>query len=299
MSVAQLRAFHLVAAAGGFSQAARESAISQSTLSGQVRLLEQGSGTTLFERKQRGVVLTSEGHALFEVTKRLFLAEEEARALLKDESSKIGGHLRVAADGAPHSLPIIQQLMKKRPRLSFSLNIANSARVMAQVLEYRADVGVTAREPSDRRLFSRSYLTVDLCVFVAQDSSWSKRPTLRISDLDGVPLVLRERGSRTREVFEENLKQHGVVLGQVTEVSSPDGVREAVAAGFGAGICAASEFGFDQRLRMLPLVDAYIPITEYVVCLEERRQLPLIRDFFDAARDTALEAKPVPALPAA
>ncbi|QPC42844.1 LysR family transcriptional regulator [Kaustia mangrovi] len=282
MSIAQLRAFHHVAAAGGFSQAAREIAVSQSTLSGHVRQLEQVSGTTLFERKQRGVALTPEGHALFEITSRLFAAEAEARGLLKDESGRIGGHLRVIADGAALPLAIVAKLRDMRPRLTFSLSIANSARVIAQLLEYRADVGVTAQLPSDSRLHARKFSDVGLCACVGQAHGWSDRSCVAMADLDGMAFVLRERGSRTREIFEENLVRHGVALGPVTEVSTQDGVREAVAAGFGLGVCATIDAGHDSRLHVLPIVDADIALTEYGVCLEERRRLPLVLDFFAA-----------------
>ncbi|WP_342640294.1 LysR family transcriptional regulator [Rhodoligotrophos ferricapiens] len=287
MSIAQLRAFHLVAAAGGFSQAARETAVSQSTLSGQVRQLEQASGTTLFERRQRGVMLTPEGQALFEITSRMFTAEAEARALLKDESSKIGGHLRVVADGAVHSLPVIQQLIERRPRLTFSLAIANSARVISQLSEYRADMGLTARKPSDNRLHAQKYLTMKLSAFVPRFHEWAGRRSITMAELDGRSFVLREHGSRTREVFEENLARHDLTLGRVTEIATQDGVREAVAAGFGIGVCGSLEFGYDSRLHQLPITDADIPLVEYVVCLDERRMQPLVRDAFAAAREAA------------
>lgn len=300
MSITQLRAFHFVAAAGSFSQAAREIAVSQSTLSGQVRQLEQASGTTLFDRKQRGVALTPEGEALFEITARLFAAEAEARALLRDEAGRIGGHLRVIADGPTLSLAIIARLKEKRPRLSFSLTIANSARVMARVLEYRADVGVTALKPSDSRLHTREFLSLGLCALVNRQHGWSRRPSLSMAELEGVPFVLRERGSRTREIFEENLAHHGVTLGPVTEVSTQEGVREAVAAGFGLGVCTPPDVGHDARLQALPIANADIPLTEYGICLDERRRLPLVLDFFAAMErlgaDGSFETQTAPRL---
>ncbi|WP_318284726.1 helix-turn-helix domain-containing protein [Bradyrhizobium lupini] len=54
MSTTQLKTFHIVAQSGGFSQAARDMAISQSTLSAHVRELEAISGVNLLERKPRG-----------------------------------------------------------------------------------------------------------------------------------------------------------------------------------------------------------------------------------------------------
>ena len=61
MNLTQLRAFHLVALAGGFSLAARTEGLSQPTLSAQVRDLEATYGVGLFDRQGRGVRMTPAG----------------------------------------------------------------------------------------------------------------------------------------------------------------------------------------------------------------------------------------------
>lgn len=284
-SVTQLRAFHFVAVAGGYSQAAREMSVSQSTLSGQVRQLETAAGVALFERKARGVTLTPDGEELYKVTSRLFAALTEAATLLKGPLPE-GGRLRVASDGVVHCLPILQALKQRRPRLTFTVIVRNSDSVIEQLLEYRADIGITAQMPKDERLDVRLLTNMKIGVFLPRRHPWAARTELSLADLNGCPFVLRERGSRTREVFEQNLAQHGVTLGPVLEVSTREGVREAVATGFGVGVIADLEFGFDTRLAYLPLKDATVSIDEYVVCLAERRRLPVIADFLACAAAT-------------
>jgi aminoethylphosphonate catabolism LysR family transcriptional regulator len=289
-SVAQLRAFHFVATAGGYSQAAREMAVSQSALSGQVRQLEAISGVVLFERGPRGVTLTADGEALYKVTSRLFSALSEASQMLKSPAAE-GGRFRLASDGTVHSLPILDALRQRRPKLVFSIQLHNSDNVIEQVVQYRADVGITAQLPKDSRFHVQPLTTMAVGVFMPADHPWTERDVLNVKDLQGMPFVLRERGSRTREVFERALADHGVTLGDIMEVSTRDGVRETVAAGFGLGAVADLEFGFDTRLRFLPLADAAAGINEYVVCLDERRRVPMIADFFRCAED-AFQSQP-------
>lgn len=283
-SVAQLRAFHFVATAGGYSQAAREMAVSQSALSGQVRQLEAISGVVLFERGPRGVTLTVDGEALYKVTSRLFSALSEASQMLKSPAAE-GGRFRLASDGTVHSLPILDAMRRRRPKLVFSIQLHNSDNVIEQVVQYRADVGVTAQLPKDSRFHVQPLTTMAVGVFMPADHPWTGRDILKVKDLQGMPFVLRERGSRTREVFEQALAHHGVTLGDIMEVSTRDGVRETVAAGFGLGAVADLEFGYDTRLRFVPLADAPVAINEYVVCLDERRRVPMIADFFHCADD--------------
>lgn len=281
-TVTQLRAFHFVATSGGYSQAAREMAVSQSTLSGQVRQLEAISGVVLFERGPRGVTLTKDGEALYVVTSRLFAALSEAGRMLKSRKAE-GGRLRLASDGTLHSLPILAALRRRRPRLVFSIQLDNSDSVVEHVMHYRADVGITAQLPKDSRFHVQPLMTMKIGVILPKSHVWARRPALSVRDLEGMPFVLRERGSKTRQVFEQNLAAHGVTPGDVIEVSRQDGVRETVAAGFGMGVIADVEFGFDTRLHFLPLRDAPITISEYVICLDERRRIPMISEFFACA----------------
>ncbi|RDJ23166.1 LysR family transcriptional regulator [Bosea caraganae] len=283
MSTTQLRAFHFVALAGGFSQAAREMATGQSTLSAQVRQLEASSGINFFERKPRGVVLTPEGQALFELTSRLFAAEAEARAFLRDEAGRTGGHLRVAADGAFLSLPVLARLRGVRPRLGFTLAIDNSDRVVELIVSYRADVGITARLPGDPRLYARHFASMSLGLCVPNEHELARCASVAMADIAGLPFVMRERGSLTREMFERNLAEHDVTLGPTLEISTREGVREAVATGFGISAVTRHEFGHDTRLSFVPIHDARQVIREYAVCLAERRHLPLVREFFAQA----------------
>ena len=287
MSVAGLRAFHLVAQAGSFTKAARAGRVSQPTLSAQVRGLEEAHGVRLFDRRGRGVALTPLGQSLYAVTARLFTAEDEAMDLLAGARTLGRGHLRVAADSASHVMPLLAELKRRHGGLTFSLRIGNSSDVLAQVLDYAADVAVTALQTSDPRIHSLRLRPDRLVVFVPVGHPLVGRSAIPIDALKGADLVIRERGSITREVFESRLAEAGVRPGALVEVQSREAVREAVAAGFGIGIIFESEFGRDPAFAKLDVTGADLAVAEYVVCLEERRRIPLVRGFLDAVRATA------------
>jgi LysR family transcriptional regulator, low CO2-responsive transcriptional regulator len=287
--VTQLRAFHLVADAGSFSLAARTAGLSQPTLSAQVRALEASYAVDLFDRRGRGVRMTPTGQSLFALTTRLIAAEEEARALLTGGRALTRGHLRVSADSAYHVMPILAELKRLHAGVTFTLKIDNSAAVLDHLTEHGADIGVMAKMTSDPRIFSMKLREDRLIVFVPQGHAWARRRQIRISELAGRDIVVRERGSITREVFEARLAQAGVVSGSLIEVQTREGVREAVAAGFGVGVVFDSEFGTEARFHAIEVSDSDLTVGEYVACLQERRRLPLVRAFLDVARDLATE----------
>src|SRR5688500_206226 len=99
MRLTQLRSFHAVARAGGFTGAARLLHISQPTVTTQVRMLEEKYGIELFYRRGHVVRLTPLGEQLFEIAQKVFALESETVQLLQDSGELKSGQLRVGAVG--------------------------------------------------------------------------------------------------------------------------------------------------------------------------------------------------------
>ncbi|MFC3695182.1 LysR substrate-binding domain-containing protein [Chenggangzhangella methanolivorans] len=279
-----LAAFHAVAQAGGFTKAARARNVSQPTLSAQVRALEEAYGVRLFDRVGRSVKLTPLGQSLQVITARLFAAEDEAEALLAGVRTLSRGHLRIAADSAAHVMPALGRIREKHPGLTFSLTIGNSSDVLTELLNHSADVGVTAKQTSDPRIRSVRLMSDRLVGFLRDDHPFARRDTTPIEAFETQDVVLRERGSITREVFEARLAEAGVRPGHLLEVQTREAVREAVMTGFGIGVIFSSEFREGEGLKSVEITGADLSVAEYAVCLEERRRIPLVRSFMDAVQ---------------
>ncbi len=285
MNLTQIRAFHLVAQAGSFSLAARSQGVSQPTLSAQVKALEATYGVALFDRRGRGVQMTSTGQSLYAVTTRLFAAEDEAGAILAGSRALTRGHLRVSADGPYHVMRLLAELKRRHAGITFSVKIDNSANVLSHVLDHAADIAVTAKITSDPRIHSIKLREDRIVLFMRKDHPWAKRRRVRLTDLAGRDIVVRERGSITREAFETRLVEAGIVPSSLIEVQTREAVREAVGAGFGLGVVFDSEFRADDRFHSLEIGDCDLAVGEYVACLQERRQLALVRAFLQVGRD--------------
>jgi aminoethylphosphonate catabolism LysR family transcriptional regulator len=288
MTPSQLRAFHLVAEAGSFSAAARDSGLSQPNLSGQVTALEKAYGIRLFDRRGRSVLPTETGRQLQGITSRLFAIQEEAKALLEGEQTLTRGHLRIAADSAHHVVPIMAALKKRAGALTFALSIDNSAIVLERLLRHEADVAVMAKSISDPRLHAIRLRADRIVLFVPARHSLAKRRSAPLAALADQELVLRERGSITREVLEQAMAAADIRPRSIVDVQTREGVREAVAAGFGIGAIFASELGDDRRFRTVAVSDTDLAVAEFAVCLQERRRTALVRAFMEEAARAAL-----------
>jgi DNA-binding transcriptional LysR family regulator len=234
------------------------------------------------------VVPTETGRQLQGITSRLFAVQEEAQALLEGEQTLTRGHLRIAADSAHHVVPIMAALRKRAGSLTFALSIDNSAIVLEHLLRHEADVAVMAKSVSDPRLHAIRLRADRLVLFVPTGHALAKRRSAPLAALADQELVLRERGSITREVLEQAMAASDIRPRSIVDVQTREGVREAVAAGFGIGAIFASELGDDRRFRQVAVADADLAVAEYAVCLQERRRTALVRAFMDEAARAAL-----------
>jgi aminoethylphosphonate catabolism LysR family transcriptional regulator len=283
MPYASLRAFQAVASHGSFTRAAESLGVTQPTLSAQVKALEETYGVALLDRRGRGVAVTSLGEQLLDITRRLFLLEEEADELLSRARDLTAGHLRVAAGGPYYAVPLLAAFGARYPGVHISLSIGNSGEVLDALLHDRADVAVISDLAPDPRLESILYAEHRLVVFVPRKHPWARARGIQLRDLEGQPMVLRETGSMTRRLFEQAIAKAKVRPQVVMEIESREAVSEAVAAGLGIGVVSEAEFGHDERLVSLEVTDVTMLTREYVVCLKERRRLRIVSAFLDQA----------------
>lgn len=285
ISHAHLRSFNAVATHGSFTRAAEILNITQPTLSGQVKELEERYGTRLFVRHGRRVELTDIGKSAFSITRLIFRHEEEVEQLLQSARALTSGQLRVGADSPYIATPLLAQFQRLYPGIQISIRYGNSKQLMGWLESRRCDVAFLPNIPQeDDRLYSIPLPPDRLVVFVHRDHDWAERRSIAIGELVTQRIVLREQGSRTRAIFEEAVSRAGHLLHDVMEIGGREGVREAVAAGFGVGIVAENELLADSRLRALPVSDADLANTEYVVCLQELRALRVNEAFLEMVR---------------
>lgn len=279
---AHLRAFNAVASHGSYTRAAEVLHVSQPTLSAHVKELEQRYSIKLFERKGRGVQLTEFGKSVLAITQRLFQTEMEVEELFLSARELVTGQLRVGADSPYHIIPILAVFHGRYPGIHLSISFGNSDQLTKSLISSNCDVAVLPNIPSDdKRIYAVTLSPDRLVVFVNQSHAWAKRRSIRLEELKEQRLILRESGSNTRALFVNALEKKNIQMEDVMEIGSREGVREAVAAGLGVGVVSESEFGCDNRLHALDVSDEKLEDVEYVACLRERRQMRVIRAFFD------------------
>ncbi len=318
MRYVQLRAFHNVAIHGGFSRAAEALFLTQPAISDQVRKLEQEYDILLFNRRKKQISLTRQGQKLLEITNLLFETERQAAEMLSESRALGIGKLNIVADSIAHILPVLTRFRKQYPRIKIEVHTGNSEEIAEKLHAYQADVGVIGGVPDVGEFEAIKLNSTRLVAYVSRHHELSGRKKMTLEQILQYPLVLREKGSKTRQMFEEIVNKRSLErfqdkwtrlsgsktrpnkdlepgfgstktemaleINPVIEAEGRDAVGEIVAGGAGVGIISAAELGGNSRLSSLEISDCEIAMDETLVCLKERKGGKLIKEFMRLAK---------------
>ncbi|MEU0004873.1 LysR family transcriptional regulator [Streptomyces sp. NPDC006314] len=255
--LAALELLLAVARLGSLGAAAREVGITQPAASSRLRSMERQLGVALVDRSPRGSRLTDAGALVTDWARRVVEAaaafDAGARALRDRRDSR----LRVAASMtiAEYLLPgWLLALHAERPDTAVSLLAGNSAKVAELLLAGEADLGFVEGLSVPTGLDSAVIARDRLIVVTAPGHPWARRGrALTAGELAATPLILRERGSGTRQVLDAAL---GGLARPLIELSSTTAVKASAVSG--AGPSVLSELAVGEELAMRRLVS--IPV---------------------------------------
>ncbi|MFJ2030052.1 LysR family transcriptional regulator [Streptosporangium sp. NPDC087985] len=253
---------------GSLSQAARAAGIAQPSASKRIALLERRLGLPLLERTPRGSTLTPQGVMVSAWAAQALAAAEELMRGAEAVRRGRAAHLRIAASMtvAEYLLPRwLGELQNREPQIQVGLDVQNSAEV-ARLVSGGIELGFVEGPSIPPGLTSRVVATDRLVVVVAPGHPWARRRTALLSaELAATPLVVRERGSGTRETLDLALTGHVVAaprleLGSNAAVmgAAREGAAPAVLSGYAVEAELATgrlaevstrDIDLDRRLR--------------------------------------------------
>ncbi|MEU0572440.1 LysR family transcriptional regulator [Nonomuraea sp. NPDC005983] len=193
---------------GSLGQAAKLAGIAQPSASKRIALLERRLGLPLLERTPRGSTLTAEGKMVAGWAAQVLAAAQELMRAAAAVRHSEAAHLRVASSMtvAEYLVPRwLGEFQTREPGVQVGLDVLNSADVAALVLSgaESVELGFVEGPNVPDGLASRVVGTDRLVVVVAPGHPWARRRTvLRGAELAATPLVVRERGSGTRETLD-------------------------------------------------------------------------------------------------
>lgn len=244
VNLQNLRVFLKVAELEHITHAAEELGLSQPAVTKTIQSLEHEIGLELVERQGRRIALTHAGRVLQNYTRQMFALEremEEALATLRDVE---GGEVTLAANtttGVYLLPPIVAQFRARYPQVNLRIAILNSHEIVEETLNWHLDFGLVEGNPAmlPPSLVVLPFSSDELVLIVAPNHPWSNLPMLSPDALRHGELVMREQGSGIREVIEQALLEHDVLIRPLFTLTDNEAIKQMVMNGVGAAIVSA------------------------------------------------------------
>lgn len=278
----KLRIFHSVADAGSLTHAGDVLHLSQSSVSRQIRSLEQSLDTTLFHRHARGLILTEQGELLFEATRSMITKLDGATARIRDSEDEVHGELRVTTTigfGTLWLVPRLAKLYENFPNLKVELMLEE--RVLDLPMR-EADIAIRMKEPSQADLIRKRLMGVHIGLYASSEYLAQHGTPASVEDLRDHRLICQNVKSAQVSAATYLVKELvSNEIGSLLTVNNYFGVLQGVLNSLGIGVLPDYlTYDFPDLIRIMPDVES-IEIPVYLAYPEDLRHSKRIAAFRD------------------
>ncbi|MBR2388359.1 MAG: LysR family transcriptional regulator [Clostridia bacterium] len=232
MELRNLITFIHVAELGSFTKAAEQLGYSQSTISFQIKQLEDELGCLLFERINHTITLTERGHELVSYAHRICALTDEFREnMSKDE--ELSGRIHIVTPDSVCEEMIsthYKDFHNKYPSISVRFSTGDTGDMLDKIDHNEADVIITL----DQRLFNKDYVIakeerLPMHFVASSNSKFAGVKDLSIKDIMNEPFVLTEYGQGYRRIFDRELAKRSLEITPVLEIGRTDIITSVLA----------------------------------------------------------------------
>ncbi|MHB1403187.1 MAG: LysR substrate-binding domain-containing protein [Thiobacillus sp.] len=202
MTLQELKYLVALADHGHFGRAAEACFITQSTLSTQIKKLEDFLGVTLFDRSLKRVTPTPIGQEILQAARSIVEESERIRELAKHAQDPMARtiHLGVIPTLGPYYLPHALTLVhKKHPDLRLLLREEMTPQILEHLANGKLDAGLLALPVNDDSLRVEPLFYEPFLAALPAGHPLAKRDALKVSDIINEKLLLLDEGHCLRD----------------------------------------------------------------------------------------------------
>lgn len=215
MDFKQLETFVQVVNLESFSKAAEKLFLTQPTITSHIQNLECELDTLLINRSGKNISTTEAGKLLYKHALNIINLRDTAKFDLGLYKGKIQGHLEISSSSIPRQyvLPyIIKEFTKKYPDITLSIKDNDSKNVLEDLITGYNDFGIVGAKFESTNLEYIELLEDELVIITPHNKNiyLNEDMSLNIEFLTQEKIILREKGSGTRLLFENSIKSAGI-----------------------------------------------------------------------------------------
>ena len=300
ITLRQLAVFVSIYQTGSTSRASEALHLSQSAVSSALTELEARLQMPLFERVGRRLNQHPNAHPIYVQAQAILGQSLTLEYYHKSQVGQI--HIGASTTIGNYVLPpLLAKLYEVLPDANVDMYIANTQEVVAEVEQLNIDIALVEGmpRPIDMKVIEqRAWRTDTLMIFAKHDSKWLKDVAhyndvnhcyeLSIEQLSTLPLLVREAGSGTRQIIDEQLLQHLPNAEVIMAIQQSEAIKHMVSADIGLG--CLSQHVIEGELATGKLVQVQVAgidlsRTWWLVWHKARHQSPIWQSFIDIIQE--------------
>ncbi|TKH45996.1 LysR family transcriptional regulator [Paenibacillus terrae] len=295
MELRQLKTFYTLASTLNFTRAAEVQNYVPSTVTMQMKALEEELGVKLVDRLGKNVTLTDAGRTFLRYADNILSVVEEAQHAVK-QSGELTGTVVISADETlcTYRLPtVLRQFRLSYPGIRLMFRPLANSNLKQSLREGDADIIFMLDEDKGETGFcGEKMLDEPFYLLVSPDHPLAAHTALAIEDFHGETLLLTEKGCSYRTFFDRSLSQKG--MGGITELEfySAEAIKQCAKIGMGIAILPEmAVIGEVNRGELVPL-PWDLTATSFATQMfwhEEKWISPAIEAFLSLTRETFLK----------
>ncbi len=255
MNIRDLHYIIAVAELEHFGKAAMRCHVSQPTLSGQIKKLEDTLGIALFTRTNRTVQVTDAGREIISAARRIIHEVDGIYEMAQQAKNPIGGTFRLGAfpTVATYLLPgLVPRVRASMPELRLVLVEEKTEALLHKLKQKELDAAIVALPVQDAALVSQKLFDDAFFLAVPTGHPLAEHERINQAMLRDYRVLLLEEGHCLRDQALEVCQLHNINEAQDFKATSLETLRQMVKAGTGITFIPKIALTEDAGLHYIP-----------------------------------------------
>lgn len=274
-----------------FSKAAEHCFVSQPTLSGQLKKMEEELGAQLIERSTRKVIFTYLGEEVVAKARQVLLAVEQIKNLAIQYQDPMSGdfHLGLIPTISPFLLPLIMPVFFSAfPKMNFYLYELQTEELIKKLLKGELDAGVLAKLDWDYPIEEIPLYSEELKLALSSDDALAMDgEKVSLNVLEGRSVLVLEDGHCLRDQALGVCFSSGAQEDQRYQATSMDTLLHMISSG--AGMTLVPQLACNEDLAGVTFLNFTAPVPKRDIIMIVRKnavRVELINKIVDVIADT-------------
>lgn len=292
MEIRYLKTFRTVAHLLNFNQAAKILNCSQSTVSAQIKLLEEELDVLLFDRLGKKIILTDAGSKLIRYAQKMIDLEKETFSEIADNGERVGDiSIRAPQSVGTYLIPeILEAFRGLYPGIGFNIETCSIVSLKHELRSGIVDVAFLLADEAAVKGFQTEVLRIEPLILIAGPGHrLAMKNKIQIQDLKGETIILPKHDCGYKMAFEKMLVEQNIKTASKMEFNSVEAVKRCVMKGIGISIIPRLSVRDEinaGKLTALPLAEEILETSVLMIWHKNKWLSPTLMEFMDCARKT-------------